>query len=60
VHKHRHTAALAHEARAELLEDLGRSTEARASLRRAMTVYEEWGAPVKARALGARLAATRT
>jgi hypothetical protein len=60
VHKHRHTAALAHEARAELLEELGRSTEARASLRRAMAVYEEWGAPVKVRALGSRLAAGRS
>lgn len=56
AHKHLHNAALGHEARAELLEELGRSTEARTSLRRAMHVYEEWGAVAKVRSLESRLA----
>jgi hypothetical protein len=55
-HGHRHQAALAHERRAELLGELRRETEARASLRQAMLIYAEWGASAKATLLDARLA----
>lgn len=58
-HGHRHHAALAHEARAELLADQRRSSEARTSLRQAMMLYEEWGAVTKAERLAARLAEER-
>jgi hypothetical protein len=60
AHKHLHQAALAHEARAELLLELRRATEARSSLRQAMTLYEEWGAATKVKRLAARLAAERS
>jgi hypothetical protein len=50
-HGHRHHAAMAHERRAELLFELGRATEARGSLRQAIDLYEEWGAPVKVAAI---------
>jgi tetratricopeptide (TPR) repeat protein len=58
-HGHRHQAAMAHERRAELLRELRRDPEASASLRQAIELYEEWGAPVKVAALAAHHEADR-
>jgi hypothetical protein len=48
---YRHHAALILERRARLLLTLRRETEATTTLRRAIALYEEWGARAKARAL---------
>jgi hypothetical protein len=48
---YRHHAALILERRAQLLLGLRRETEAATTLRRAIALYEEWGARAKARSL---------
>jgi hypothetical protein len=50
-HGYHHHSAFLHERRARLLSAAGRRTEAVAALRRAQSLYEEWGAGAKAEAL---------